>query len=218
MSVVDGATHTQKDDVESNGGSLENVAEIFVLFLCGVQLVLRSGVLTIILDLDEVDATPSLLRSLGRCCLGLVALLVAGSAAGVLPVSLNCPLPLRRTHPPTLVCCFCVFAEMGVTSTKSGRLDVNLSLSEKRGGKSHLGTIRLSAVSGFWRFCMVIRSLLPISLETMHDPKEPVLLIALKIMRHAKLCFSVIMFLICVCWHPERMCRALSNRGQRGQV
>ena len=31
-----------------------NVAEVFVLFLCGVQLVLRSGVLTI-LDLDEVD-------------------------------------------------------------------------------------------------------------------------------------------------------------------
>ena len=51
VSVVDGATHTQKDDVESNGGSLESVAEFFVLFLCGVQLVLRSGVLTI-LDLD----------------------------------------------------------------------------------------------------------------------------------------------------------------------
>jgi hypothetical protein len=33
VSVVDGAAHTQKDDVESNGGSLENVAEIFVLFL-----------------------------------------------------------------------------------------------------------------------------------------------------------------------------------------
>jgi len=46
LGVVDGAAHTQKDDVESNGGSLENVAEIFVLFLCGVQLVLRSGVLT----------------------------------------------------------------------------------------------------------------------------------------------------------------------------
>jgi hypothetical protein len=30
--------------------------------------------------------------------------------------------------------------------------------------------------------------LLPLSLETTHDPKEPVLLIALKIMRHAKLC------------------------------
>ena len=57
---------------------------------------------------------------------------------------------------------------------------------------------------------MVIRSLLPISMKTMHDPKEPVLLIALKIMRHAKSCLLVIMFLICVCWHPERMCRALS--------
>ena len=58
VSGVDGASHTQKDDVESNGGSLENVAEIFVLFFCGVQLVLRSGVLTI-LDLNEVDVTPS---------------------------------------------------------------------------------------------------------------------------------------------------------------
>ena len=57
MSVVDGAVLTQKDDVESNGGSLEIVAEIFVLSFCGVQLVLRSGVLTI-LDLDEVDVTP----------------------------------------------------------------------------------------------------------------------------------------------------------------
>jgi len=58
VSVVGSATHTQKDDVESNGGSLENVAKVFVLFLCGVQLVLRSGVLTI-LDLDKVDVTPS---------------------------------------------------------------------------------------------------------------------------------------------------------------
>ena len=66
--------------------------------------------------------------------------------------------------------------------------------------------------------CMVIRSLLPISMETMHDPKEPVFLIALRIMRHAMLCLLVIMFLICVCWHPERMCRALSTYGQRGQV
>ena len=69
---------------------------------------------------------------------------------------------------------------MGVTSTKSGWLEVNLSLSGKRGGKSHLGTKLLSAVSEIWRFCMVICSLLPISMETMHDPKEPVLLIALK--------------------------------------
>jgi len=49
-----------------------------------------------------------------------------------------------------------------------------------------MGTILLSAVSGIWRICIVLRSLLPISLETMHDPEEPVLLIALKIMRHAK--------------------------------
>jgi len=103
---------------------------------------------------------------------------------------------------------------MGVTSTKSGRLEVNLALSEKRGGKSHLGTILFSAVSGIWRFCMVIRLLLPISMET----KEPVFLMALTIMRHAMLCLSVIMFLICVCWHPERMCRALSTCGQKGQV
>ena len=30
VSVVNDATYTQKDDVESNGGSLENVADIFV--------------------------------------------------------------------------------------------------------------------------------------------------------------------------------------------
>jgi hypothetical protein len=84
--VVDGATHTQKDDVESNGGSLENVAEIFVLFLCGVQLVLRSGVLTV-LDLNEVDAASSfvevfrsVLSGVGgctggwRCCWGAPSL------------------------------------------------------------------------------------------------------------------------------------------------
>ena len=60
VSVVDGATHPQKDMMmwrASNGGSLENVAEIFVLFLCGVQLILRSNVFTI-LDPDKVDVTP----------------------------------------------------------------------------------------------------------------------------------------------------------------
>ena len=55
---VDSVAHTQKDDVESNKGSLENVAKVFVLFLCVVQLVLRSGVLTV-LDLDEVEFAPS---------------------------------------------------------------------------------------------------------------------------------------------------------------
>ena len=94
VSVVDGAAHTQKDEVKSNRGSLENVAKVFVLFLCGVQLVLRSGVLSV-LDPTRWMSRRGLLRSLvGRCCLGLVALLVAGGAAEVLPVSLNCPLPL----------------------------------------------------------------------------------------------------------------------------
>jgi len=76
VGVVDGAAHTQKDDVVSNGGSLENFAEIFVLFLCGVQLVLRSCILTV-LDLDEVDVTPrfaevfgSMLSGVGGCTSG----------------------------------------------------------------------------------------------------------------------------------------------------
>ena len=80
VSVVDGAAHTQIDDVKSNRGSLENVAKVFVLSLCGVQLVLRSNVLTV-LDLDKVDVTPrfaevfrSVLSGVGgstggwRCC------------------------------------------------------------------------------------------------------------------------------------------------------
>ena len=86
MGVVDGAAHTQKDDVKSNRGSLENVAKVFVLFLCGVQLVLRSCVLTV-LDLNEVDVTPrfaevfgSMLSGVGgsgggwRCCWGAPSL------------------------------------------------------------------------------------------------------------------------------------------------
>ena len=76
MSVADGAAHTQKDDVESNGGSLENVAKVFVLFLCGVQLVLRANVLTIF-DLDEVDVTPRFAEVFGSVLSG-----VGGSAGG----------------------------------------------------------------------------------------------------------------------------------------
>jgi len=53
---------------------LENVAKIFVLFLCGVQLVLRSGVLTVLdLDVDRHSRWMSrrvLLRPLGRCLIG----------------------------------------------------------------------------------------------------------------------------------------------------
>jgi hypothetical protein len=89
-----------------------------------------------------------MLISLGRCCLEKVDLLVAaGGAAQVLPVSLSFPLPLLRTHPPLLlVCCFFVFAKVGATSTVSGRLEVNLFVSEKQSGKSHFGIILVSAV------------------------------------------------------------------------
>jgi len=54
--AVDGATHSQKDGMEGNGGSLEDGAKAFVLFLRGAQLVLRSSVFTV-LDLDEVNVT-----------------------------------------------------------------------------------------------------------------------------------------------------------------
>ena len=49
--------------------SLENVAEVFVLLLCGVQLVLRSGILTV-LDLDKVDVTPRFAEVLGSVLYG----------------------------------------------------------------------------------------------------------------------------------------------------
>ena len=153
-----------------------------------------------------------MLRCLGQCRLGKVDLLVAGGAAEVLPVSLNCPLPLRRTHPPTLVCCFCVFAAMGVTSTKSGRLEVNRSLSGKRGGKSHLGTIILSAVSAIWRFCMVIRSLLPISLEARQDKHSyGCVCVCLRACAHHLCCVSRNMHVFAcfsACWRTIRMCVA----------
>ena len=42
--------------MEGKGGSLEDGAEAFVLFLRGAQLVLRSSVLTV-LDLDGVNVT-----------------------------------------------------------------------------------------------------------------------------------------------------------------
>jgi hypothetical protein len=76
VSVVDGAINIPKDDVESNGGSLENAAETFVLFLCGVQLVLRSGVFTI-LDVNEVDVTPRIAEVLRSVLCG-----IAGGSSG----------------------------------------------------------------------------------------------------------------------------------------
>ena len=111
--VVDGATHSQKDGVKGDQGSLKDGAETFVLFLCGAQLVLRSSVLTV-LDLDEVNVTLknaemswSVLSGEGgsadgrRCCRGVSSLLYL-------------PLPLQRNRPPSLlVCCFLCFCEDG---------------------------------------------------------------------------------------------------------
>ena len=54
--VVDGATHSQKDGVESDGGSLKGGAEAFMLFLRGARLVLQLSILTVS-DLDEVNVT-----------------------------------------------------------------------------------------------------------------------------------------------------------------
>ena len=109
MSVVDNATHTQKDDVENNGGSLENVAQVFVLLLCSVQLVLRSGVLTI-LDLDVVDVTPmfaevfrSVLSGVGGSTGGWRCCWVAPSLPQLPPATLKNPPP----YISLLFLCFC---------------------------------------------------------------------------------------------------------------
>ena len=50
VKVVDGATHSEEEGVEGNGGSLKDSAEAFVLFLRGAQLVLRSNFLTMLLS------------------------------------------------------------------------------------------------------------------------------------------------------------------------
>ena len=103
VGVADGAVHTQKDDVESDGGSLENVAKVFVLFLCGVQLVLRSGVLTV-LDLNEVDAASSfvevfrlVLSGVGGYTGGwwLAVLLRCSQSPSIAPCHFKEPTPLH---------------------------------------------------------------------------------------------------------------------------
>jgi len=87
----------------------EALWRMFVLFLCGVQLILRSGVFTI-LDLDEVDVTPrfaevfrSVLSGVGgstggwRCCWG------APSLPQLPPVTSKNPPP----YISLLFLCFC---------------------------------------------------------------------------------------------------------------
>ena len=137
MIVLVSATHCPQKDG----------AEAFMPFLHGAQLVLLSSVLTV-LDLDEVNVTLENAEIFGSVLSGEGGS-ASGSAAEVLPLPLSCPLPLLRTHPPSLLdSCILVFAEMGATSTASRRLEVILFLSEKQGGKSHFGIILVSAVSG----------------------------------------------------------------------
>ena len=76
MIAVDGVTHSQRDGVGGNGGSLKDGAEAFVLFLRGAQLVLRSSVLTV-LDLDEVNVTLENTETFGSVLSGK-----GGSAGG----------------------------------------------------------------------------------------------------------------------------------------
>ena len=57
MIVLDGATHSQNDGVESNRGSLRGGAEALMLFLHGALLFLRSKNVLTVLDLDEVNVT-----------------------------------------------------------------------------------------------------------------------------------------------------------------
>jgi len=71
--------------------------------------------------------------------------------------------------------------------------------------------ILVSAVSGIWRFCIASRFLLPFSMETKQDPRDPAPLMAFMIRQHDKLCLSTIIFLICVCSHPKKMCRSPSK-------
>jgi hypothetical protein len=73
VGVVDGAAHTQKDDVENNRGSSEGKG------LCAVPLQRSAGfeVWCQYLISTRWMSCRVLLRSLGRCCLGLVAVLVA---------------------------------------------------------------------------------------------------------------------------------------------
>jgi len=157
-----------------------------------------------------------MLRSLGRCSLEKVDLLMAGGAVEVLLVSLSCPLPfLRNHHCESVAFLFSRRWEQPVQHLDGWRWTYFVW---EAGWKEPLWYNPGFSCIGILKICIASRSLLPISMQTKQGPREPVLLMALKIMLHAKLCLSVMKLLICVYWHPERTCRALSSWGQRGQV
>jgi hypothetical protein len=82
--VIDGATHSQREGVEGNGGSLKDVAEAFVLSLHITQLALRFSVRAV-LYLDEVDIVLKYAETFGSVLSG-----EGGSADCVLAVLLRC--------------------------------------------------------------------------------------------------------------------------------
>jgi hypothetical protein len=60
-------------------------------------------------DVDEVNVAPMSGKILsGRCCLGMVVLVVPGGAAEMLPDSSSFLLPLQRTHPPPFLFFTCL--------------------------------------------------------------------------------------------------------------
>ena len=120
------------------------------------------GRMSSVLDFDEVNAALKNAEMFGSVLPG-----EGGSANGWrccwgAPGLLQLPLATPENPPPFIasLLLFYNFAEIRATSTASGRLEVNLFLSEKRGGKSHFGTILVSAVLRIWRFCIANRLLL----------------------------------------------------------
>ena len=130
-----------------------------MLFLCGVQLVLRSGVLKV-LDIDEVDVTPSFLEvfrsvlsgvggSTGgwRCCCGAPSL-------PQLP-----PATSKNPPPPYISLLFLCFCSAGSNRHKIWAAEGKSVFIWEAGWNEPFETILLSAVSEIWRFCMVIAAL-----------------------------------------------------------
>ena len=96
--VVDGATYSLKDGVQGNEGSLKDHTEVFVLFLRGVQLVLRYSVLK---EIDLNEACSCLERCLGQCVLGwlfgwwLAVLLRCSTSPSIASYHFKKPIPLH---------------------------------------------------------------------------------------------------------------------------
>ena len=103
-----------------------------------------------------------------------------------LPLLPSRPLPLLQTCLIVDLGVLRFFVGIGVTRAALGRLKVNLSLLEKRGGKSHFGMTLLVAFSGICKFCKARQSALPTSIQTKHAPRVS-LLMAFRMVLHAML-------------------------------